>query len=89
VWQAAGRLGIPVHAAAPAVEAGLAEFGARRRLRHPLVRSASYWSASAADRQAVHGVLVTSLIRRLTRIAGPGTGPGRGRTRRGPHLATR
>jgi hypothetical protein len=28
VWRAAGRLGIPVQAAAPAVEAGLVEFGA-------------------------------------------------------------
>ena len=48
VWRAAGRLGIPLQAAAPAVEAGLAEFGARVRFRHPLVRSAAYRSASAA-----------------------------------------
>ena len=57
VWRAAGRLGIPVQAAAPAVDAGLVEFGARVRFRHPLLRSASYRSASVADRRAVHGAL--------------------------------
>jgi len=57
VWRAAGRLGIPVQAAAPAVDAGLVEFGARVRFRHPLLRSASYRAASAADRQAVHAAL--------------------------------
>ena len=58
VWRAAGRLGLPVaEAAAPAVEAGLAEFGARIRFRHPLVRSAAYRSASFAERRRVHAVL--------------------------------
>jgi len=57
VWRAAGRLGIPIQAAAPAVEAGLVEFGARVRFRHPLLRSASYRAASVADRQAVHRAL--------------------------------
>ena len=57
VWRAAGRLGIPVQAAAPAVDAGLVEFGARVRFRHPLLRSASYLAASVADRRAVHGAL--------------------------------
>ena len=58
VWRAAGRLGLPVQeAAAPAVEAGLAEFGARVRFRHPLVRSAAYRSAPFKERQQVHGVL--------------------------------
>ena len=47
VWRAAGRLGIGAEAAAPAAEAGLAEFGARVRFRHPLVRSAAYRSAPA------------------------------------------
>jgi hypothetical protein len=41
VWRAAGRLRIPVQAGAPAVEAGLVEFGGRVRFRHPLVRSAA------------------------------------------------
>src|SRR5215469_13930314 len=57
LWRAAGRLGIPVQAAAPAVEAGLAEFGTRVRFGHPLARSAAYWSASHRDRRAVHEAL--------------------------------
>jgi DNA-binding CsgD family transcriptional regulator len=57
VWRAAGRLGIPVAAAAPAVDAGLVEFGTLVRFRHPLLRSASYRAASVVDRRAVHGAL--------------------------------
>src|SRR6266581_91570 len=57
VWRAAGRLGIPVQAGAPAVEAGLVEFGTRVRFRHPLVRSAAYRSAPFADRQRMHAAL--------------------------------
>src|SRR5215472_682096 len=57
VWRAAGRLDIPLQAAAPAVEAGLAEFGAQVRFRHPLVRSAVYRSASLPDRQQLHAAL--------------------------------
>src|SRR5579859_632055 len=57
ILRAAGQLGIPVQAAAPAVDAGLVEFAARVRFRHPLLRSVSYRTASVADRQAVHGAL--------------------------------
>jgi len=57
VWRAARQLGIPEAAAIPAVEAGLVEFGARVRFRHPLVRPAAYWSASIQERQAAHGAL--------------------------------
>ena len=57
VWRAAEQLGIPVQAAAPAVDADLVKFGARVRIRHPLLRSASYQAASVADRQAVHAAL--------------------------------
>ena len=57
VWRAAGRLGIPVQAAAPAAEAGLVEFGTQVRFRHPLARSAAYRSASLADRQQMHAAL--------------------------------
>ena len=46
-----------VQAATPAVEAGLVEFGAQVRFRHPLVRSAAYRSASRQDRQDVHSAL--------------------------------
>ena len=61
VWRAAGRLGIDTLAAGPAAEAGLAEFGARVRFRHPLVRSAVYQSASAQDRQEVHQALAEAI----------------------------
>ena len=57
VWRAAGRLGIGVQAATPAAEAGLVEFAAQVRFRHPLVRSAAYRSASAQDLQEVHRAL--------------------------------
>jgi DNA-binding CsgD family transcriptional regulator len=57
VWRAAGRLGIGAEAAAPATEAGLVEFGAWVRFRHPLVRSAAYQAASVQDRQDVHAAL--------------------------------
>ena len=57
VWRAAGLLGIRAQAAAPAADAGLAEFGTRVRFRHPLARSAAYRSASAQDRQEAHRAL--------------------------------
>jgi DNA-binding CsgD family transcriptional regulator len=57
VWRAATRLGIPVQAAGPASEAGLAEFGGRVRFRHPLVRSAVYRSVELPDRQQMHAAL--------------------------------
>lgn len=57
VWRAAERLGIPVQAAAPAVEAGLVEFGGRVRFRHPLARSAAHRSASFTERQQMHAAL--------------------------------
>src|ERR1700691_4787742 len=53
----AGRLGMPVAAGAPAVRAGLVEFGGRVRFRHPLARSEAYRSASMRERQKVHGAL--------------------------------
>jgi DNA-binding CsgD family transcriptional regulator len=60
ILRAAGKLGIPVQAAAPAVDAGLVEFATRVRFRHPLLRSASYRTASVADRQAAHGALAAA-----------------------------
>jgi DNA-binding CsgD family transcriptional regulator len=55
VWRAARWLGIPVRALG--VGAGLVEFGARVRFRHPLVRSAAYRSASVQQLQEVHAAL--------------------------------
>jgi DNA-binding CsgD family transcriptional regulator len=57
VRKAAERLEVPVAAAALAAEAGLAEFGARVRFRHPLVRSTAYQSAPLPERQQAHRVL--------------------------------
>jgi DNA-binding CsgD family transcriptional regulator len=57
VWRAAEWLGIGTEAATPAVDAGLIEFGARVRFRHPLVRSAAYRSASLQERQDAHRAL--------------------------------
>jgi DNA-binding CsgD family transcriptional regulator len=57
VWRAAELLGIGVDAAAPADAAGLCEFGARVRLRHPLVRSAVYRAASPEERRDAHRAL--------------------------------
>jgi hypothetical protein len=57
MWRAAARLGIGVEWSAPAVEAGLVEFGMRVRFRHPLVRSAVYGSALPQERHEVHAAL--------------------------------
>jgi DNA-binding CsgD family transcriptional regulator len=57
MWRAAEQLGIQAEAATPAAEAGLLEVGARVRVRHPLVRSATYRSASLQERQEVHRAL--------------------------------
>jgi DNA-binding CsgD family transcriptional regulator len=57
IWRAAGRSGIGTAAAGPVVEAGLLEFGARVWFRHPRLRSAAYWSASAQDRRKAHHAL--------------------------------
>jgi DNA-binding CsgD family transcriptional regulator len=57
VWRAASRLGISGQAAVPAAEARLAEFAARVRFCHPLVRSAAYRSGSVRDTQQAHRAL--------------------------------
>jgi DNA-binding CsgD family transcriptional regulator/tetratricopeptide (TPR) repeat protein len=57
LWRAVERLGIGADAAAPAEAAGLIEFGARVRFRHPLLRSAAYRAAGVSDLQEVHRAL--------------------------------
>ena len=57
VWRAAERLGVSTDAATAPAQAGLLEVGARVRFRHPLVRSAAYWSASLQERQEAHRAL--------------------------------
>jgi DNA-binding CsgD family transcriptional regulator len=57
IQRAAQGLGISWDAAEAALEEGLLRPGALVRFRHPLVRSASYWSATSDDRRAVHRAL--------------------------------
>jgi DNA-binding CsgD family transcriptional regulator len=54
LWRAAGELGLGADAAGPAETAGLIDFGALVRFRHPLVRSTVYRAAPVADRREVH-----------------------------------
>ena len=55
--RAVERLDLGIDAFAAAEGAGLIEVGARVRFRHPLVRSAIYWSASPEERREVHRAL--------------------------------
>src|SRR3954468_8169774 len=57
VWRAAELLGLRADAAGPAATAGLLEFGARVRFRHPLVRSVVYTSSSPEARRSAHRAL--------------------------------
>ena len=55
--RAADALGIDLAAAAPAADAGLVQVRLRVEFAHPLVRSAAYRAADAADRRRVHRAL--------------------------------
>ena len=57
VWRAAAWAGISADAGAAAADDGLAEFGARIRFRHPLVRSAAYQSGSVQEIRQAHRAL--------------------------------
>ena len=50
VWRAAAELGIGPDASTPATAAGLIDFGAQVRFRHPLVRSAVYGAGAPEAR---------------------------------------
>ncbi len=69
VWRAAGKLGIPLQAATPVAEAGLAEFGAREAHLESLM--AAYWVGP----QDASGPL--SEAAQAARAAGPGPDPPR------------
>ncbi|MFI6309333.1 AAA family ATPase [Nocardia fusca] len=56
----AEQLDIGADAARVAESAGLVEFGARVRFRHPLVRSAAYRAAEAGRRRDVHRALAAA-----------------------------
>jgi DNA-binding CsgD family transcriptional regulator len=57
MWRTAERLGITGRALEPAESAGLLDVGARVRFHHPLVRSAVYAAAEAAERRQAHRAL--------------------------------
>jgi DNA-binding CsgD family transcriptional regulator len=61
LWRAAASQGIGTDAAAPAEAAELIDFGAQVRFRHPLVRSATYQSATPDARRTVHRALAEAL----------------------------
>jgi DNA-binding CsgD family transcriptional regulator/tetratricopeptide (TPR) repeat protein len=70
LWRAARGLGISAEeAAAPAEADGLVTVGAQVTFRHPLVRSAIYQAAAAADRRRAH--------RAIAEATDPGTDPDR------------
>jgi DNA-binding CsgD family transcriptional regulator len=60
LWRAAGLLGLGPNAGDAAEAAGLIQFGASVRFRHPLVRAAAYRSASTQLRQEVHRALAAA-----------------------------
>jgi DNA-binding CsgD family transcriptional regulator len=60
LWQAAAALGIPEAAAAPAEAAELVVFWPEIRFFHPLVRSAVYHAATAAQRRQAHRALAAA-----------------------------
>ena len=57
VWRAATDLGVKREAAEPAEATGLVVFSSTITYRHPLIRTAVYAGARAADRRAVHRAL--------------------------------
>ncbi|GAA2989664.1 LuxR family transcriptional regulator [Streptomyces lactacystinicus] len=57
LWRAAGELGVPATAADAAISAGVLTHDRRIEFRHPLIRSAVYGGAEAAERRRVHAAL--------------------------------
>jgi DNA-binding CsgD family transcriptional regulator len=60
LWRAAADIGIPESAATAAEAAGLMTFWPEVRFAHPLVRSAVYHAATAAQRRRAHRALATA-----------------------------
>ena len=65
LWRACERLSIPAEAADAARLEGLLAIDHRVTFRHPLVRSAVYKAASAADRRAAHLALAEETDREV------------------------
>ncbi|MFC7787859.1 ATP-binding protein [Microbacterium sp. MAHUQ-60] len=60
LWRALARLKISPSAVAPAEDAGLLEIGSMVTFRHPMVRSAIYREAAAADLRRAHAALAAA-----------------------------
>jgi len=60
ILRAAEGLGLNIGVLEVAAETGLLDVGPNVRFRHPLVRSAVYRAAAAADRRAVHDALAAA-----------------------------
>jgi len=65
LWRACERLSIPPEAADATIRERLLAIGHRVTFRHPLVRSAVYKAAAAADRRAVHLALAEATDREV------------------------
>ncbi|GLL02336.1 ATP-binding protein [Dactylosporangium matsuzakiense] len=63
LWRAAGRLGLPPAVADPAVAAGVLTAAPTLAFRHPLIRSAVYSGAPAADRRRAHAAVAAAIDR--------------------------
>jgi hypothetical protein len=81
LWRAASELGIGRDALLAAQQARLVALGDRVAFRHPLIRSATYLGAPAAERQRVHRALATAtgspqrVERRAAHLAAAAAGP--------------
>ncbi|WP_432989061.1 helix-turn-helix transcriptional regulator [Dactylosporangium sp. CA-233914] len=63
IWRTAALLGLPADASDPAVAEGILMAASAFAFRHPLIRSAVYWGAPAADRRRVHAALAEAIDR--------------------------
>jgi hypothetical protein len=69
VLRAGRRLGLEMGALAPAEAAELLEIGESVRFRHPLVRSAVYYTSSPAERAEAHRLLASAATDPLSRAS--------------------
>ncbi|MGI5242105.1 AAA family ATPase [Dactylosporangium sp. CA-139066] len=63
IWRTAAMLGLPAEALDPAVAEGILMAAPACTFRHPLIRSAVYSAAPAAERRRVHAALAEAIDR--------------------------